>query len=373
MLIGTSHLKDLTKYFVSKEIHRVLLVTGKNSYLHSSAHSLLEPHLSGFSVSRFQEFAHNPKVEDVERGIRAFKDRDCQAIVAIGGGSVLDMAKLIKAFQDCGGNISAGIRTNDVGDCDTPLIALPTTAGSGSEATQFAAVYIDQQKYSVSNEELLPDIAILIPEFTYSASPYLTAVTGMDALSQAIESYWSINSTEESRAYSKESLSRLWNHLPGAVQKNNIIDRTAVMQAAHLAGKAINIAKTTAAHAISYSFTSYHGIPHGHAVALTIPFFCGYNSQVSDIDCNDERGTDYVRGILSEIQCILGEDDLEKALKSFIRSLGLNLTIPESPGGVELDIEKILGNINVQRMKNNPRVVQIDDLRANLQKVILTH
>ena len=373
MLIGTSHLKDITKFLVSKEIHRVLLITGKNSYSDSSAHSLLEPHLSDFSVSRFQEFAHNPKIEDVERGIQVFKDRDCQAIVAVGGGSVLDMAKLIKAFQDYGGNISEGVRTNNVGDCSTPLVALPTTAGTGSEATQFAVVYIDQKKYSVSNEELLPNIAILIPEFTYSASPYLTAVTGMDAFSQAIESYWSVNSTEESKEYSKEALRSLWRHLPGAVRENDASDRRAVMQAAHLAGKAINIAKTTAAHAISYSFTSYHDIPHGHAVALTIPFFCGYNSQVSDIDCNEERGSDYVRGIMSEIECILGEDDLEKATNSFIISLGLNQTIPESPDGVKRDIERILGNINAQRMKNNPRYVQFDDLRANLQKVILTH
>jgi len=373
VLTGSDHLPTLTSYLHSNDVKRILLVTGKRSYSDSSARSLLKPYLNGFQVTRFHEFDHNPKIEDVVKGIEAFKGDNCQAFIAVGGGSVMDMAKLINAYQDYHGNILEGVRNNLTGPCLTPLIALPTTSGSGSEATHFAVVYIDGQKYSVASDLLLPNYAFLVPEFTHSANSYLTAVTGMDALTQAIESFWSVNSTEESKVYSKEALGSLWKHLPRAVQENDAKDRRVVMEAAHLAGKAINIAKTTAAHAISYSFTSYHDIPHGHAVALTIPFFCGYNSQVSDIDCNDVRGADYVRDILSEIQCILGEDDLEKALNSFIRSLGLNLTIPESPGGVELDIERILGKINVQRMKNNPRFVQIDDLRANLQKVILTH
>ena len=155
------------------------------------------------------------------------------------------------------------------------------------------------------------------------------------------------------------------------MHENDSRAKSELMHAAHLAGKAINIAKTTAAHAISYSFTTYHGIPHGHAVALTIGFFCSYNSQITDMDSNDARGASHVRAIFSEIHEILGEDDLEKALNSFISGIGLDLFIPQGPEGVEYDIAKILANINAQRMKNNPRFVREDDLKLMLKKLFI--
>jgi alcohol dehydrogenase len=282
---------------------------------------------------------------------------------------VLDMAKLIKAYQDSEADFEPDVVRNNVGKSDTPLIALPTTAGSGSEATQFAVVYIKNQKYSVSNELLLPNLVILVPQFTLSTSSYLSASTGMDALTQSIESFWSINSNESSRDHSREAMRILWKYLPLAVGTNDEKAKEKVMTAAHLAGKAINIAKTTAPHAISYSFTSFHGIPHGHAVALTIPAFCGYNARISEENCNDMRGADHVRAIISQLQEIFGESDLEKALKSFITKIGLDLTLSASPDGVEHDIDRILGNVNSQRMKNNPRAVQNADLKIMLGKI----
>ena len=371
VLNGAIHLPHLTNYLNSNNIRRIMLVRGKNSYTSSSAKFKIEPQLETFEVTEFSDFSHNPKIEDVLRGIQIFKGNECEAIIAVGGGSILDTAKLIKAFHDSQGDISSKVKDNIVGFCDTPLIALPTTAGSGSEATQFAVVYIDKKKFSVSHKKLRPDLVFLISEFTYSTSSYLSASTGMDAMSQSIESFWSVNSTRESREYSREALQNLWTFLPQAVIEKEVIAKSKVMQAAHLAGKAINIAKTTAAHAISYSFTSYHGIPHGHAVALTLPFFCGYNAQVGPEDCIDARGADYVRGILSEMQNIVGENDLEQAIQSFVSALGLELTIPSSSNGVDHDIKKILRNINNQRMKNNPRLVQIADLHYMLSKIIL--
>lgn len=371
VLVGSIHLTTLVSFLRNKEIQRVLLVTGKNSFSDSSASTVLEPYLSDFEVSRFCEFSRNPKIEDVLEGIQVFQREDCQVIIAVGGGSVLDMAKLIKAYEDSSVEISNQISHNEVGVCQPPLIVLPTTAGSGSEATQFAVVYIDNKKYSVSSELLRPNLVFLIPELTLSATPYLTATTGMDALTQAIESFWSINSTETSREYSREALGNIWKYLPLAVHENDSRAKSELMHAAHLAGKAINIAKTTAAHAISYSFTTYHGIPHGHAVALTIGFFCSYNSQITDMDSNDARGASHVRAIFSEIHEILGEDDLEKALNSFISGIGLDLFIPQGPEGVEYDIAKILANINAQRMKNNPRFVREDDLKLMLKKLFI--
>ena len=369
VLSGANQLPHLAIFLESKSIQRVLLVRGKTSFANSSAKSLIEPHLAGVEVTEFSEFSHNPKIEDVSRGIQIFNSSRCQAIISVGGGSVLDMAKLIKAFHVSQDDLTTKVNDNLVDSTTTPIVALPTTAGSGSEATQFAVVYIDQKKFSVSDEKLLPELVFLIPNFTESTSSYLSACTGMDALSQSIEAFWSINSTEESREYSKEALQILWNYLPQAVLENDVMAKSKTMYASHLAGKAINIAKTTAAHAISYSFTSYHGVPHGHAVALTLPFFCGYNSQVGPEDCNDERGADYVKEILSQIRDIVGEENLEHGLRSFIGKLKLKLYVPVTDQGVDDDIEKILGNINAQRMKNNPRLVKNADLKNMLANI----
>jgi len=368
---GANHLPALTIYLNSKEIYRVLLITGKNSFFESSASALIQPCLQSLQATVFNDFSQNPKIEDVQKGIEVFKATDCQAIIAIGGGSVLDMAKLIRAYHDYDEQISSGITENKVGKCDSVLIAMPTTAGSGSEATQFAVVYIDKKKYSVSNSKLKPELVFLIPELTFSMTPYLTAVTGLDAITQAIESFWSINSTDESRALSISAIHTLWKYLPAAVHRNDKLARTKILTASHEAGKAINIAKTTAAHAISYSFTTYHGIPHGHAVALTIPFFCGYNYDVTDDNCMDVRGVAYVKGIISEILEIIGESELQKALISFISNLGLNLYVPASTAGIENDILRILSNINSERMQNNPRVVQDIDIENMLKNIII--
>ena len=371
VLVGSTHLPTLVSFLKNKKIQRILLVTGKSSFSDSSARALLEPHLRGFKVSRFCEFSSNPKIEDVLEGIRVYHRNNCQAIIAVGGGSVLDMAKLIKAYRDSTKDIPAQVIRNDVGLGSIPLVALPTTAGSGSEATEFAVVYIGNKKYSVSNKLLQPNLVFLVPEFTLSTTAYLTAITGMDALTQAIESFWSVNSTETSREYSREALRNIWRNLPLAVHENDSKAKSELMNAAHLAGKAINIAKTTAAHAISYSLTTYHGVPHGHAVAMTIGFFSRYNSHLTDMDCNDARGASHVRAVFSEIREITGEDDLEKALNSFIIGIGLDLSIPQNTDSVDSDIAKIIANINAQRMKNNPRLVRGADLESMLKKLFI--
>src|SRR5262249_51347864 len=137
-----------------------------------------------------------------------------------------------------------------------PLVAIPTTAGSGSEATPFAVLYVGHVKHSIAGPAMLPDVAIVDPSLTDSMSPALTAVTGMDAFSQAVESYWCIHSTERSKAYARRAIALVLEHLEVAVTAPREENRRAMSKAAHLAGRAIAITKTTGAHALSYPLTS---------------------------------------------------------------------------------------------------------------------
>ena len=197
---------------------RVFLVTGKRSFSASGAAAALEPAWNGRRVYRHAGFSANPRLEDVERGIAAFRSEPFEVVVAVGGGSVLDMAKLINALArlERGAARGGGCRPADRRSRPA-LAALPTTAGSGSEATPFAVLYVGHVKHSIAGDGMLPDVAIVDPALTLSMSPSLTAVTGMDAFSQAVESYWCIHSTERSKACARRAIALVLEHLSGAV------------------------------------------------------------------------------------------------------------------------------------------------------------
>ena len=350
----------------------VFLVRGKAAYTLSGAEAILVDILQPYSVDSFYEFEYNPKIEDVERGLELFRQRDYGLVIAVGGGSVLDMAKLIRimAAQDVPPSEIVN-RDGTITHRGIPLVAIPTTAGTGSEATHFAVVYIDKTKYSVAHEYILPDIAIIDPLLTHSMPPNLTAVTGMDALSQAIESYWSVNSTDESKAYAREAIVLTLQNLERSVHKPSPETRYAMCKAAHLAGRAINISKTTAPHAVSYTLTSHFGIPHGHAVGLTLGEFLVFNSEVSDADNGDPRGVEFVRSTIRELCEILGVKGADRArdeIYSLMERIGLETSLSE------LGIKKqghdfIVNDVNLERLKNNPRCVTSVYLETLLREI----
>jgi len=304
--------------------------------------------------------------------LELFRQRDYGIVIAVGGGSVLDMAKLIRimAAQDVPPSEIVN-RDGTITHRGIPLVAIPTTAGTGSEATHFAVVYIDKTKYSVAHEYILPDIAIIDPLLTHSMPPNLTAVTGMDALSQAIESYWSVNSTDESKAYAREAIVLTLQNLERSVHKPSPETRYAMCKAAHLAGRAINISKTTAPHAVSYTLTSHFGIPHGHAVGLTLGEFLVFNSEVSDADNGDPRGVEFVRSTIRELCEILGVKGADRArdeIYSLMERIGLETSLSE------LGIKKqghdfIVNDVNLERLKNNPRCVTSVYLETLLREI----
>ena len=201
--------KDLKKAIKEFKSKKILLVTGKKSFESSGASKLFANLFKDkkYKITRFSDFSVNPNTDDVLKGLDLFKDNNCDIIIAIGGGSVMDMGKLINVFQcHCIISVEDFIKNNDIVNKGVPLIAIPTTSGSGSEATSFAVIYHQKTKFSLSHENILPDLVGLNYKLSLSQSKYSTACTALDAMCQAIESLWSINSTKESRKYSKKAL-----------------------------------------------------------------------------------------------------------------------------------------------------------------------
>ncbi|WP_437194073.1 phosphonoacetaldehyde reductase [Planctomicrobium sp. SH527] len=366
-------LEELPALLSSMGVRSVFLVTDTDAYVCSGAKTILEPLLKPFRITCFSGFEPNPKLEDIQAGIAKFRQNPADVVVAIGGGTAIDISKMIAACATDNCNVkSVVLNLQGLPARVCPLIVAPTTAGTGSEATQFAVVYVDGVKYSVDDQKLLPDWCILDPKLTATLPAKITAQSGLDAFCQAIESIWSVRSTESSCRDAVEAAKLAYAHLYQVVHSPTPVSRHAMTRASHLAGRAINRTRTTAPHAVSYALTSDFGIPHGHAVALTIGPMLVHNAGVTDADVNDPRGVAHVQSrialILQVINCSTPEEG-NVAIQQFVRSLGCKTQLGELGVFGEETFRKISAKVNLERLQNNPRRVTSDQLVEMMRSV----
>ena len=370
---GAGCIADLSDVLQEFAFESLFLVTGHRSFEHPSLQAALAPLLEQYPSVRFKDFAKNPQVADIEAGIAQVRRLKNPLVLAVGGGSVLDMAKLIAFFAGCQSDVQTYFKTapdaQDKPDV-LPLVAVPTTAGTGSEATQFATLYIDKVKFSLDTPAILPEAVLLDPTLTATLPARETAESGMDALTQAIESYWNVKATPETQAFAAEAIRLIHPNLHAAVTEPSPQNRAAMLQGANLAGKAICQTRTTAAHAISYPMTAHFDIPHGQAVGLSLPHFLAFNAEVSEADVLDARGMAYVQKTLRELLELLGAEGIAEAKENLIalmQSIGLKTDL-KSLGIEPSDWDVIVANgFNPQRVKNNPRNLTEPQLRVLLE------
>ena len=355
-IVQPGGIKKLSKLLKNYKEVKIFLVHGKLSYIKSGAASFFSTILQNYEVVEFEKSSSLPRFEEAEIGSYLFKNTNCNLILSIGGGSVIDTGKLIK-FQ------ILSDQSNKLAPSQIPLIAIPTTAGSGSEATHFAVVYIDDIKQSIASRDLLPNVAIVDSNLTSGLSKYQMAVSGIDAFAQGIESYWSINSTSESLIYSEEAIRLVWSNLLKAINTDSKACQK-LTEGSFLAGKAINIAKTSAPHALSYGFTSLLGIPHGHSVSLFLPFFIQYHAVLGKYNCVDKRGPEYVKEKIKIIASILNTDvdKVDVVMTKFISSIGLETKFNQLNISLKT-YNEIINNVNIERLRNNPGVINNEVLQ----------
>ena len=351
--------EDVAGVLDQLEASRVFLVTDAGAWNFSGAAERFSPVLASREVAVFAEFEPNPKLPDVIRGIEAFREAQAEVILAVGGGSVIDMAKLINHLSAQPAPVAEVVRRKPGPAIPgRPLIAVPTTAGTGSEATHFAVVYVDGEKSSVASPHIRPAYAVLDWKLTENLPPALTAHSGLDALCQAIESIWSIHANETSLVYAEEALQLVFGNLENVFVGATPGNREALMRGANLAGRAIDITFTTAPHALSYPLTSGHGVPHGAAVALFIAPLLLFNSEISTTDCADLRGPDTTRHRIDRIVQLLGCANAAEAADR----LGQMLDLLQCPRrlrdvGITTDeqVRALAAQVNAERLANNPR------------------
>tara|TARA_B100000886_G_scaffold340468_1_gene310231 strand:- start:2574 stop:3674 length:1101 start_codon:yes stop_codon:yes gene_type:complete len=344
---------QLENFLYKKKVKKILLVTGKQSYEKSGAKFFLKNILLNYKCTRVMNFSANPHINDLEKLNKKINWNNIDCIIGIGGGSVIDMSKLLFYFSNAN---EIDFKNNEI-KSELPIIAIPTTAGSGSEATHFSVIYDrNNVKHSIAHPLMIPDISIINYKLSCKMSNYQKAVSGLDAFSQAIESYWSLNSNSESRRYSIESLDLAFNNLKDSVINKDMKAHKNMVISSHLAGKAINIAKTTACHALSYYFTSRFLLPHGHAVALTLGCIYDYNFKKAQQSSNQEAIL-----IFEKLNSILKmKSNYRLEINNFVESLGISLNLKNI--GVNLNESDLLNNINFQRLNNNIVPLNNDDI-----------
>tara|TARA_B100000989_G_C19530864_1_gene469759 strand:+ start:2670 stop:3806 length:1137 start_codon:yes stop_codon:yes gene_type:complete len=346
----------------------IFLVTGKKSYQTSGAEEILSHKLKNYKFIHFNNFQANPKIEDIKKGIEIYNNNSCDITIAVGGGSVIDVAKTINSASKLTqtNTIEYLIINNVHHESSNTLIALPTTAGSGSESTHFAVVYIGEKKYSYSNKNLLPNYVFLVPDFLKKISKYQFACSAADALCQAIESYWAVNSNAESKNYAIESIKLIKENLFNSAVNDCYESKSKILLAANLSGKAINISKTTGAHAISYSLTSFFNIPHGHSVSIFLPIFIKFNYEITENDCNHNQGSNYVKTSIKELSRLFelsNPNELPAYFVKLFNSIGLTNSLKDLNILTEKNIDLILNSVNLERSANNPRKISYSSFK----------
>ncbi len=263
--------------------NRVFLVTDQGLLQAGHVQSGLESlQAAGLEVTTFTDVHQNPTTEDVDRALAVARDANVDLIVGLGGGSSLDCAKGVNFVLSNGGRMEDYWGVGKATKPMLPMIAVPTTSGTGSEAQSFALIANPQthMKMACGDKKAACKIAILDPELTVSMPPTVTAATGIDAVSHALESYVSTRRNPVSQLFSRQSWQLTAKSLRRVMKRPDDVDARGRMQlGAHLAGAAIENAMLGAAHACANPLTAHYNITHGVAVGIMLPHVIRYNAE----------------------------------------------------------------------------------------------
>ncbi|WP_461815683.1 iron-containing alcohol dehydrogenase [Faecalimonas sp.] len=311
----------------------------------------IESKLKGKQLTFFNDFSANPKYEEIKRGVKLFKEKRYQKMISLGGGSSIDVAKCIKLFSTLNNEndfLQKKYRYNPI-----KHIAVPTTAGTGSESTQLAVMYYHGEKCSIEHGSILPDVAVLDYTMLKTLSDYQKKATLLDALCQGIESFWARGATEESKQYAKKCIILILENYKEYLQ-NNSISAERILLAANYSGKAINISRTTAPHAMSYKLTTLYGISHGYAVAMSlIPCWeMLYEKSSSNKKLQD---------ILVALSEVMGCTNILESIRK-IQNIIKTLQVPQI-NVQEKDIDKLVATVSIERLSNNPIIFNENEIR----------
>jgi len=317
LLEGENVLKELPNLIKSKGIESILIVT--DSVIASLG--LMDGLLKGLNDEGvdfvvYDKTVQNPTIDNIEEALQMYKANNCKGIVAFGGGSPMDCAKGVGArVARPKKSISQMKGVFKVLKKIPPLFAIPTTAGTGSETT-IAAVITDSrthEKYAINDTSLIPQYAVLDPLLTVNLPPNITATTGIDALTHAVEAYIGKSNTKQTKQQSRDAIKLIFENIFEAYSNGtNLVARANMQKASFLAGQAFTRAYVGYVHAIAHTLGGFYSVPHGLANAIILPYVLEYYgksvhkplAELADLvgvsvpaDTNEEKAVKFIRAI----------------------------------------------------------------------------
>lgn len=363
LLTGEGATEQLPQHLSALNIHSPLLVTDKG-VRDSGSLTLISQQLTEGSFSIFDQVPPEPEVDIVKACAAAFKHGQHDGILAVGGGSAMDIAKCTAVYVDHDGELEDLFGEDQVRQRRVRLIAIPTTAGTGSEVTNIAILSDPeaQLKKGIVSDHLLPDLAIVSPEMTLSCPPPVTAASGVDALVHALEAYLSNFASDITDALAIKAMTLIINALPKAyAQADNLSAREAMATGSLLAGLAFGNAGVGAVHALAYPLGGRYHISHGVSNALLLPHVMEVNKlacieRFSDIaaafgapvhQLSHQQAADYV---LERLYTLCSDVNIPARLR--------DLNIPEA------DLPQLAEEaFGVKRLlRNNPRDLSVSEI-----------
>ncbi len=329
-----SGIEEISSVLKGLNINSVLLVT--DGFLRSSGLTIpLEEHLSRSNIKCviYDKTRPNPTIENAEEARSLYKNEGCNALIAFGGGSAIDCAKAVgamtaypkKTLRQLKGLLRIRRKL-------PTLIAIPTTAGTGSEVTVTAVITdpVTSHKYTMNSFSVIPHYAVLDPKVTYTLPPSLTATTGMDALTHAVEAYIGRSTSKETRALAEEAVGLVFQNIETAYNNGSDYEaRKNMLHAAYKAGLAFSKSYVGYIHAVAHSLGGQYNIPHGLANAVLMPIFLEAYGSV-------------IHKKLYKLALYAGvatkNDSVEAGAKKFIeaiKELNRNMNVPEKLDGIK--------------------------------------
>jgi len=345
--------------------NKALLVTGRRAMKKTGMLDKIAKLIrdSGVEVVIFSEVEADPSLETVDRGTKLAEGEGCEVVIGLGGGSALDAAKAIAAMigQEYSiGEYQAGRELEKPG---VPFLAIPTTSGTGSEMTKNSVLTNRDKriKKSVRSPYMIAAVALVDPLLTISLPPSVTAASGTDALTQAIEAYVGLKSNPLTDTLALRAIELLGANLPKAVHNGaDVGAREKMALGSLISGMAFANAGLGAAHGLSHPLGARKGIPHGVACAILLPWVMEFNMPL-----REEK--------FAQIALALGEEPKgERAVKS-IRKLLEDIEIPSGLGELGVttdDLELLAGEAGGSSLNNNPRKASKDELVEILRKAL---
>jgi alcohol dehydrogenase class IV len=364
--INFENKNNLKKLLNDKKFRKIFFITGKNSFNLSGAKNIFQDIFFEKKVSFFFKKEFVPQFAELKFLIKEILNFKPDLIIGCGGGCVIDYAKMANIV-----NLEEKLKSKIINlslktKKKAKLLIIPTTAGSGAEVTSNAVIYINKIKYSIEDQNLIPDYFFLLPELVLKSSKKIKSSAGFDCLAQGIESLFAVKSTPESVKFSKKAIQIALNNFTNFVSKPNLSNSYKMQLAANFSGKAINISKTIFPHAISYPFTSHFNISHGHAVSLffesCIKFnYLNMNKNHANFNLNERFK------ILFNLFKVKNINDFTKKINNLKKETNLDNNFINLGIDLKSYKNKIIDEVNPLRLGNNPIKIDSEVIKLILE------